>query len=166
MHQAGFSPVVTLVGESANGFTARLLSVLVRLGRMAPESAGLCRVPRVFTRGRIAATLAVHGLQRTGCARLFSVAALWKRDGRWKLRRMSSESAERRSCFVVLDGLTSLALLGYGRELLFGMVQELDDATATRRQSSRGACEAQPLKRTATGQPLNGGKRSADAEAN
>lgn len=79
---------------------------------------------------------------------------------------MSSESAERRSCFVVLDGLTSLALLGYGRELLFGMVQELDDATATRRQSSRGACEAQPLKRTATGQPLNGGKRSADAEAN
>lgn len=51
MHQAGFSPVVTLVGESANGFESLSLVVLVRLDRMAPTSAGL-RLFRAFSRAQ------------------------------------------------------------------------------------------------------------------
>lgn len=141
--------------------------VLVRLGRMGPRIRGFVSCSTPFSR----VEELLQPLLCMGCRGRKLRPSLFRRCALEKRRAVETEtdeleSAERRSCFVVLDGLTSLALLGYGRGLLFGMVQELDDATATRRQSSRGACEAQPLKRTATGQPLNGGKRSADAEAN
>lgn len=114
MHQAGFFPMFSRWIGLSEWFASLSLVVLVRLGRMAPTFAVLRCVSRVFTRSRIAVTLAAHGLQRTGCARLFSAASLWKRDGR---AEAETEELRIRRASVLLrrpERTTALALLGYG----------------------------------------------------
>ena len=105
MLQAGFPKVFTLSRVSANGFTARLLSVLVRLG-LWPPNPRVCVVFRVFfTRSRVAESLAGQGFQRAGVARLFfSPLRSEKKRRAVELDGWSSEYALRRSCSVALNG--------------------------------------------------------------
>lgn len=107
-----FFPSFSRCGGLSEWFASLDLVVLVRPGRMAPTFAVLRCVSRVFTRSRIAVTHAQQGLQRAGCARLFFLATLKKRDGRVEAE---TDELRKRHATVLLrrpERTTSLALHG------------------------------------------------------